>query len=128
LKEWLAFGSVISATDPVSIISAFKEYTIDSNFYQLVYGESILNDAISIVFYKSCVDYKSSTTISINILIAVGKFLMVILGSSLIGYVTAYITAVFLKHVSKKLKQIEKIEVGIMIILPWVSYLVAEVS
>lgn len=54
-------------------------------------------------------------------------FLKVILSSILIGYFLGYITAFFLSLISGKVKDIHKFEIGIMMILPWVSYLVAQV-
>jgi len=51
-NSWL-FGSLISATDPVAVLSIFKQMDADENLYAIVFGESIFNDAISIVMYKT---------------------------------------------------------------------------
>jgi NhaP-type Na+/H+ or K+/H+ antiporter len=117
---------LISATDPVSVISAFKDYTTDPNFYQIVYGESILNDAVSIVFYETCLKYSSDSFVT-NIFEAILTFLFDIIGSILLGYVIGFLTAIFLKSISGKVKRIEKIEISLMVVLPWVSYLTAQV-
>lgn len=53
LKESFAFGSLISATDPVSVLAIFKEMDADPNLYSVVFGESIFNDAIGIVMYET---------------------------------------------------------------------------
>ncbi|KAH0919133.1 LOW QUALITY PROTEIN: hypothetical protein HID58_026793 [Brassica napus] len=45
--ECLMFGSLISATDPVTVLSIFQELGSDVNLYALVFGESVLNDAVS---------------------------------------------------------------------------------
>lgn len=50
-KEAFAFGSLISATDPVSVLAIFKVMDADENLYSLVFGESIFNDAVAIVMY-----------------------------------------------------------------------------
>jgi len=50
-QEAFAFGSLISATDPVSVLAIFKEMDADQNLHAIVFGESILNDAIAIVMY-----------------------------------------------------------------------------
>ncbi len=52
-KESFAFGSLISATDPVSVLAIFKEMDADVNLYAIVFGESIFNDAIGIVAYET---------------------------------------------------------------------------
>jgi len=50
-KECFAFGSLISATDPVSVLAIFKEMDADENLYAIIFGESIFNDAIALVMY-----------------------------------------------------------------------------
>jgi NhaP-type Na+/H+ or K+/H+ antiporter len=50
-KEAFVFGSLISATDPVSVLAIFKEMNADDDLYAIVFGESIFNDAVAIVMY-----------------------------------------------------------------------------
>jgi len=48
--SWLAagfFGVLIAATDPVSVIAAFKELRVDHRLQLLVESESLLNDGIA---------------------------------------------------------------------------------
>ena len=45
----LLFGAFISATDPITVIAIFNDLHVDVNLYALVFGESILNDAVAIV-------------------------------------------------------------------------------
>jgi NhaP-type Na+/H+ or K+/H+ antiporter len=52
-SEAMAFGSLISATDPVSVLAIFKMLNADVNLYAIVFGESIFNDAISMVMYET---------------------------------------------------------------------------
>ena len=52
-KDSFAFGSLISATDPVAVLAIFKEMDADENLYSIVFGESIFNDAIGIVMYDT---------------------------------------------------------------------------
>lgn len=59
-QEAFAFGSLISATDPVSVLAIFKELDADPNIYMIVFGESIFNDAISIVMYKTVIGASSN--------------------------------------------------------------------
>lgn len=122
----MSYGSLISATDPVGIISSFKEYSTDANFYQILYGESILNDAVSIVFYETCLGQNYSDSIFETIIKSILNFFLNITGSTLLGFFIGYLTAVFLKMISGRVKNIEKIEIGLMVILPWVSYLTAQ--
>ncbi len=47
--ESFAFGSLISAVDPVATLAIFAALDVDPVLNMLVFGESILNDAVSIV-------------------------------------------------------------------------------
>ena len=49
LVESFAFGSLISAVDPVATLAIFQALDVDPILYMLVFGESMLNDAVSIV-------------------------------------------------------------------------------
>ncbi|WVZ93244.1 hypothetical protein U9M48_039242 [Paspalum notatum var. saurae] len=46
LVECMMFGALVSATDPVTVLSIFQELGTDTNLYALVFGESVLNDAV----------------------------------------------------------------------------------
>jgi sodium/hydrogen exchanger 8 len=48
----LQFGSLISATDPVATLSIMGGLRTDPLLYSLIFGESVLNDAIAIVLFK----------------------------------------------------------------------------
>lgn len=52
LIESFAFGSLISAVDPVATLAIFSAMDVDPILYMLVFGESILNDAVAIVLTK----------------------------------------------------------------------------
>lgn len=126
-KASLALGAIISSTDPICILGAFKDFTVDPNFYQLIFGESLMNDAVSIVFYEAGVDYNKDKAVMINVLISLGKFFLVMLGSISVGFIFGYLSALILKYVAyKRVKNIINIEIGLLLILPWVSYLLAQ--
>ena len=50
--DCLLFGTLISATDPVTVLAIFSELHVDVNLYALVFGESVLNDAVAIVLSR----------------------------------------------------------------------------
>ena len=55
LVQSFTFGSLISAVDPVATLAIFSAMDVDPILYMLVFGESILNDAVAIVlarYYK----------------------------------------------------------------------------
>ncbi|CDI97490.1 sodium:hydrogen exchanger 7 [Echinococcus multilocularis] len=47
-SDCLFFGSIISATDPVTVLAIFHDLNVDVDMYALVFGESVLNDAVAI--------------------------------------------------------------------------------
>ena len=47
--ELLAFGALISATDPVSTLAVFDAKKVDPHLFYLVFGESVINDAVGLV-------------------------------------------------------------------------------
>jgi NhaP-type Na+/H+ or K+/H+ antiporter len=47
--ELLAFGALVSATDPVSTLALFEAKKVDPQLFYLVFGESVINDAVGLV-------------------------------------------------------------------------------
>ena len=51
-RQSFAFSSLISSTDPVSVISIFRFMNADMNLYAIIFGEAFFNDAIGVVMYR----------------------------------------------------------------------------
>jgi hypothetical protein len=60
LEEAFAFAALISAIDPVATLAVFGAQKVEPNLNALVYGESIINDAVSIVLYRAFVKVRDS--------------------------------------------------------------------
>ena len=45
------FAAVISATDPISVLALFKEVGAPKRLYQVVEGESLINDGVAVVIF-----------------------------------------------------------------------------
>jgi hypothetical protein len=99
----LVFSSIISATDPVSVLSAFEGRSSDPNLYSLIFGESILNDAISLSFFRA-INFDSAMEEQNEvdfILSTLGQFSTIIIVSLIIGVVTGLFGSFILKGLHK---------------------------
>ena len=126
LKETFGYGALISATDPVCIISAFKDYSTDPNFFLIIFGESILNDAVSMVFYDTLMEIDENGSILKNIIHPMINFTIILLGSSFLGFLTGFLGSFVIKIISKFEKNMKKIELGFLLSIPWLTYLVLQ--
>lgn len=49
MLQLFVFAALISAVDPVSVLATFVEIQVNDMLYIIVFGESLLNDAVSVV-------------------------------------------------------------------------------
>ncbi|CAK9311797.1 unnamed protein product [Citrullus colocynthis] len=86
--ECLMFGALISATDPVTVLSIFQELGTDVNLYALVFGESVLNDAMAISLYRTMSLVRSHAYSGKNFFFVIVRFLETFVGSLSAGYLS----------------------------------------
>ncbi|CAK8696339.1 unnamed protein product [Clavelina lepadiformis] len=110
LTDSFAFGSLVSAVDPVATIAIFKALNVDPTLNMLVFGESILNDAVSIVLTNTFQELQTDTitkdaTKSSAFFIAVGNFLRMMVGSTVVGVLIGLVSALIsFLHIQKLLQ------------------------
>ncbi|TBU30998.1 sodium/hydrogen exchanger [Dichomitus squalens] len=103
LIECLVFGSTLSATDPVTILAIFNQYKVDPKLYTVIFGESLLNDAVSIVMYETLSQFHGSDFSVAHLFHGVGIFLLSFGSSMALGVVFGLAMSLLLKHSSLSL-------------------------
>lgn len=114
----LLFGAIISATDPIAVLSMTKEMGVSRRLTLLLEGESLFNDGTAVVLYQILL--AAVITGNFSLATGVGQFLQSVLGGGMIGLVLGYL-------VSKVTTRIDEpqIEITLTTILAYSSYLLA---
>lgn len=123
--ESFAFGSLISAVDPVATIAIFHALNVDPVLNMLVFGESILNDAIAIVLTNAALESNNPLmSTGEAIVLGIERFCLMFFASALIGVVFALVSALLLKHVD--LRKNPSLEFAMMLVFTYAPYVLAE--
>lgn len=122
----LVFGALISATDPVSVLAVFSDLGVDPMLYALVFGESVLNDAVAIVLYRTLTVFQDSPVTAASVLGALGMFVGIFLGSLLIGLLLGGISALVFKRMALYRPENALVERALMFGFPYMAYFLAE--
>ncbi|XP_057719900.1 sodium/hydrogen exchanger 6-like [Arachis stenosperma] len=123
--ECLMFGALISATDPVTVLSIFQELGTDVNLYALVFGESVLNDAMAISLYRTMSLVKTHPS-GQNLFMVVVRFLETFVGSMSAGGVVGFISALLFKYAGLSIDSLQNLESCLFVLFPYFSYMLAE--
>uniref|UniRef100_A0A7N6B3X2 Sodium/hydrogen exchanger n=1 Tax=Anabas testudineus TaxID=64144 RepID=A0A7N6B3X2_ANATE len=134
--DCLFFGAIVSATDPVTVLAIFNELQVDVDLYALLFGESVLNDAVAVVLSSSIVAYQpqgdNSHTFEVMALLkSFGIFLGVFSGSFALGVATGVCFVKLLDcclYVTKftKLRDFQLLETALFFLMSWSTFLLAE--
>ncbi|XP_067425937.1 sodium/hydrogen exchanger 3 isoform X2 [Emydura macquarii macquarii] len=125
LLDFLLFGSLIAAVDPVAVLAVFEEVHVNEVLFIIVFGESLLNDAVTVVLYNvfdSFVAMGADNVTGVDCVKGIVSFFVVSLGGTFIGIVFAFL----LSLVTRFTKHVRIIEPGFVFVISYLSYLTAE--
>ncbi|KAK9887130.1 hypothetical protein WA026_020576 [Henosepilachna vigintioctopunctata] len=126
LLDMFLFGSLISAVDPVAVLAVFEEIHVNEILYIVVFGESLLNDAVTVVLYHLFESYKGTGIEQIvytDVLSGFANFFVVAIGGTVIGVLWGFATG-FVTRFTNEVRVIEPIFIFVM---AYLAYLNAEV-
>ncbi|PIO26165.1 hypothetical protein AB205_0066470, partial [Aquarana catesbeiana] len=123
LLDNLLFGSIISAVDPVAVLAVFEEIHINELLHILVFGESLLNDAVTVVLYHLFEEYSALDQVEFrDIALGFLSFFVVALGGIFVGVVYGIIAA----FTSRFTSHIRVIEPLFVFLYSYMAYMSAE--
>ncbi|KAH7731970.1 sodium/hydrogen exchanger 3 family protein [Aphelenchoides avenae] len=121
----LQFATLISAVDPVAVICVFEEMHVNRILHICVFGESLLNDAVSVVLYNTLnimADVGVEDLETMDYVKSVVSFFTVSIGGILVGVFWALLTACMTRASQK----VATCAVFGCLIFPYMSYVLAE--
>jgi Na+:H+ antiporter len=115
----LLFGSIISATDPISVLSVFKSMAVSKRLSIVVEGESLFNDGTAAVLFAILLAGIQTGNLSVRT--GIESFLVVVLGGAAVGLAFGYVISKITQRIDEP-----RIEITLTTILAYSSYLVAD--
>uniref|UniRef100_A0A915ASD2 Sodium/hydrogen exchanger n=1 Tax=Parascaris univalens TaxID=6257 RepID=A0A915ASD2_PARUN len=125
LIDLLLFATLISAVDPVAVLSVFEEINVNQLLHICVFGESLLNDAVTIVLYHALgamARIGPENLETEDFIKASVSFFLVAFGGITIGMVWAAITGLTTRFSDK----VQVVQPLICLLFPYLAYLISE--
>uniref|UniRef100_A0A3N7FYW4 Cation/H+ exchanger transmembrane domain-containing protein n=1 Tax=Populus trichocarpa TaxID=3694 RepID=A0A3N7FYW4_POPTR len=124
LKDHLAIGAIMSATDSVCTLQVLSQDETPF-LYSIVFGEGVVNDATSIVLFNSVQTLDFHNIDGLTVLKLIGTFLYLLLTSTALGIAVGLLSAFIIKTLYFGRHSTDR-EFALMILMAYLSYLLAE--
>ncbi|XP_013176278.1 PREDICTED: sodium/hydrogen exchanger 7 isoform X5 [Papilio xuthus] len=128
--DTLYFGALISPTDPLTVLAIFSQLKVDVNLYAMIFGESVLNDAVALVLSGAIQNYEKRYSndggFEITAFLgAIGDFIGIFSLSLLIGALMGCFTALMTKFTH--VRDWPLLESALFVLMSYAAFLIAEV-
>ncbi len=122
----LLFGCVISSTDPIAVLTIFKQLGVPRKLQLLVDGESFLNDATSVIAFRIILAVVGTGAAADFGAAEVGQsffsFVVVLFGGAVVGVTLGYLAT----RLIKRLQDMAPVELTITIIMAHAVFIIAD--
>nr|XP_040057619.1 sodium/hydrogen exchanger 2 [Gasterosteus aculeatus aculeatus] len=123
LQENLLFATIISAVDPVAVLSVFEDVSVNEQLYIVVFGECLFNDAVTVVLYNMFNFVAEMPVVEpVDVFLGVARFFVVGFGGMGFGILFGF-TAAFTTRFTSRVREIEPL---FIFMYSYLAYLVAE--
>uniref|UniRef100_A0A671K4A4 Sodium/hydrogen exchanger n=1 Tax=Sinocyclocheilus anshuiensis TaxID=1608454 RepID=A0A671K4A4_9TELE len=123
LQENLLFASIISAVEPVAVLTVFEDISVHEQLYIVVFGECLFNDAVTVVLYNLFNHVAAMEVVEAgDVFLDIGRFFVVGLGGTIFGVLFGFVAA-FTTRFTGKVREIEPL---IIFLYSYLAYLIAE--
>ncbi|RHY12274.1 hypothetical protein DYB25_000261 [Aphanomyces astaci] len=126
--ESFLFGALISAVDPVATLACFEKLNAPTQLFNIVFGESVLNDAVVIALYMTLNKWDSAAEFSMSGLTSVvGQTMLMLVGSLLVSVVITLFGAFLMNSTYfSRLHLFPAYEISLCIIFSLLAYFSGE--
>lgn len=116
---FLLFGTIIAATDPISVITLFRQLGVSRQMSVLVEGESLFNDGTAIVLYTAVLTAITSGAYSVQE--GLVALVVISIGGIVVGVILGLFASFLLSLIDDHL-----LAIAITTVTAYGTYLVAE--
>lgn len=99
-EESMTFASLLSATDPVATLAVFGALRVDPVLNALVYGESVINDAVSLVLFRSFANFLVNDITTNAAMYAIFTFFVILVCSVLVGMAVGFLCTLIIRLIN----------------------------
>ncbi|MBA2254041.1 MAG: Na+/H+ antiporter [Chloroflexi bacterium] len=114
-----ALGAIVSPTDAIAATAVFRHLGAPRRLVVVLEGESLVNDAVALVAYRTAVAVVA--TGSFVVADAIGQFALAAVGGVVLGLAVGFVMAEIFRRMDDP-----PVEVALTLLVPFVAYLPAE--